>query len=109
MTQLRKAKSAVKSGKKPKPAKAVAVKPELPEPTNWQRAAFKPALEKQEGFKEPATLKSDGHVVGTPHTDAVGWSAMVSSALGSRSNDWALEAVNWITNAGAWSRPGARP
>lgn len=79
-----------------------------PEPNGWQRDAFKGALERQAGFAEPAVASFAEGVVRSPHSDEAGFTAMLSAALGSRSPDWSLQALNWLTNAarGRGQEPG---
>lgn len=102
-----------KKAAKVKARKSTAVKPGAaaevrPEPNGWQKDAFKAALERQAGFQEPAVVSMEGTVIRSPHSDDAGFTAMMSSALGSRSGDWSLLAMNWLTNAarGRKQQPG---
>lgn len=81
--------------------KALAAPP--PEPSAGQRKAFPAALEKTRSFAEPATVKvvHDEHGVGihNPHNDLEGHTALLSTALGSRSEEWTRAGINHLITA----------
>ena len=95
--------------KKPRAAAKASTEVEVkPEPNGWQKDAFKAAIERQASFPEPAVVSFKGSAISSPHSDDAGFTAMMSSALGSRSGEWSLQAMNWLTNAarGRNQQPG---
>lgn len=102
MTQVRKCRTAEKkerSKKRVTAAQSKAVAAPAPDPSTWQKQAFGPAIERQAQFRESAVVSMEGGTVKSPHSDAAGFTAMLSTAMGSRSEDWTLQAINWLTNA----------
>jgi hypothetical protein len=74
-------------------------KADCPEATARQRMAFEQALERHNSFVEPATVRCFGGKVSSPHSDEEGFTTMLSAALGSRSPEWELVALNQLMNA----------
>ena len=71
-----------------------------PEPSAWQKKAFPAALEKTRSFAEPAMVKvvhdEDGAGIHNPHNDLEGHTALLSAALGSRSEEWTRVGINHL-------------